>query len=196
MKFPSGGPVFFAFVAVLLVLASASSAAAQRRDYMTDEEIEIVRDAQDIDERIAALIRMTDRRFAVLGIEVGGWKDGAKSSETWGEPPKGSRAELLNDIKKILQKAIDDIDNLAANPNAAPIREKGDKKAKKDPERFPKAVRDLASAAGRYINPLKIELDKSTSDVEKGSIIDSIDMCNQILESVGKLPPEEKKVKN
>ncbi len=171
----------------------AENTHAQRRDFLTDEEVEIVREAQDIDARIEALTRMIDRRFHVLGINVNGWKDSAKSSETWGELPKGTRVQLFNDIKRILQKSIDDIDNLAANPNSAPVRDKGDKEAKKDPMRFPSAVRSLASAANRYIGPLKTELDNSTSDIEKGSIIDSIDMCNQIMEAVGKLPPPEPK---
>ena len=51
-----------------------SSISAQRRDFLTDEEIEIVRDAQDIDARIDVLVKMMDRRFGVLGINVNGWK--------------------------------------------------------------------------------------------------------------------------
>ncbi|MCC6329569.1 MAG: hypothetical protein IT174_13725 [Acidobacteria bacterium] len=187
MKLISSGP-FRGLIAILVCVVCSVSISAQRRDYLTDEEIEVVRDAQDIDARVGVLIKMIDRRFAVLGINVNGWKDGEKTSSTWGEPPKGARSELLNDIKKILQKAVDDIDNLAANPNSAPIRDKDDKRAKKDPERFPKAVRALAAASKRYLDPLKMELDRSTRDEEKGSIIDSIDLCNQIIDAVGRLP--------
>ena len=180
----------------LFVLASASTAAAQRRDYMSEAEIEIIRDAQDIDTRIEVLTRMIDRRFAVLRIEVGGWKQAKKESDAWGEMPKGTRLELFSDIKKLLQKAIDDIDNLAAHPNAAPIRdkeEKNSKEAKKDPQRFGLAVRKLGQAAGRYLTPLKSTLDKATDEKEKGLLLDSIDFCNQIIDAVGKLPPESKK---
>lgn len=183
-------------LAVICLAAAAASASAQRRDYLTEQEVEIVRDTQDIDTRIEVLTKMIDRRFNVLGINVNGWKDASKTSDIWGELPKGTRAELLNDIKKILQKAVDDIDNLAANPSAAPIREKNDRRAKKDPERFPNAVRELASAAGRYRNPLKMEMDRSKDDTEKGSIIDSIELCDQIIAAVGKLPPEVKKAKS
>ena len=180
----------------LFVLASASTAAAQRRDYMSEAEIEIIRDAQDIDTRIEVLTRMIDRRFAVLGIEVGGWKQAKKESDAWGEMPKGTRLELFSDIKKLLQKAIDDIDNLAAHPDAAPIRdkeEKNSKEAKKDPQRFGLAVRNLGLAAGRYLTPLKSAFDKSTDEKEKGVLLDSIDFCDQIIDAVGKLPPESKK---
>jgi hypothetical protein len=185
-----------AIILIFICLFAAASASAQRRDFLTEQEVEIVRDSQDIDARIDVLAKMIDRRFHVLGINVNGWKDAGKVSDTWGELPKGTRAELFSDIKKILQKAVDDIDNLAANPNAAPIREKGDKRAKKDPDRFPASVRDLAAAAGRYLGPLKAEMDRSTSDQEKGSIIDSIELCDQIIEAVGKLPPEVKKAKS
>ena len=194
---PKAKALVFFLLSAACVLASATAAAAQRRDYLTEAEVEIIREAQDIDVRIEVLTRMIDRRFHVLAINVNGWKDVAKPSDTWGDLPTGTRAQLLNDIKRILQKAIDDIDNLAANPNAAPIRDKGDKEAKKDPQRFPTSVRTLASAANRYLGPLRMELDNSTSELEKGSIIDSIEMCKQILDAVGKLPPPEvKKSKN
>ncbi len=170
-----------------------SPAAAQRRDFMTDEEIELIRDSQDIDARIEVLAKMIDRRFEVIGIEVGGWKQGGKQSDTWGAAPKGSSLEILSDIKKLLQKAIDDIDNLSEHPDSAPIREKGDKEAKKDPQRFSVAVRSLAQAAQRYLSAFKTLLDKSTDDMEKGLLLGSMDLSNQIIESVSKLPPEVKK---
>jgi len=183
--------VLLAFV--LCTVAFTSSLSAQRRDYMSDQEIEIIRDAQDIDIRIDVLAKMIDRRFAVLGIDVGGWKQAQKESDQWGELPKGTKLELFSDIKKLLQKAIDDIDNLASHPDSAPVREKGDKQAKKDPNRFPDAVRNLGHAAGRYLAPLKLELDKTSNDKEKGVLLDSIDFCGQIIEAVGKLPPEPQK---
>lgn len=186
----------FLLATAFLFICSSLDANAQRRDYMTEAEVEIIREAQDIDARVDAITRMIDRRFLVLNVNVNGWKDAAKTSDLWGELPKGSRAELFNDIKRLLQKAVDDIDNLAANPDAAPIRDKGDKRAKKDPERFPNSVRSLAAASARYLGPLKAELDRSASEIEKGSIIDSIELCDQIIEAVGKLPPEVKKSKN
>ncbi len=182
--------------AVILTIGGASSASAQRRDFMTDEEIELVRDAQDIDLRIDVLTKMIDRRFAVLGIEAGGWKQPQKESETWGDAPKGSRIELLLDIKKLLQKAIDDIDNLSEHPNSAPIRDKSEqneKQAKKDARRFPDAVRNLAAASKRYQTALKTAFDKTTEEKEKGPILASIEFCDQIIEAATKLPAETEK---
>ncbi|MEJ7847110.1 MAG: hypothetical protein WKF92_03360 [Pyrinomonadaceae bacterium] len=168
-------------------------ASAQRRDFMTDEEIELIRDSQDIDARIEVLAKMIDRRFEVLGVDVGGWKQGGKHSDAWGAAPKGSRLEILSDIKKLLQKAIDDIDNLSEHPDSAPVREKGDKEAKKDPQRFSVAVRSLGQAAQRYLPAFRSQLDNSKADMEKGLLLASIDLSNQIIEAIGKLPPEIKK---
>src|SRR5688500_14541362 len=90
---------FFLFIFLIPV-----EAPAQRRDYMTEPEIELVRDAQDIDQRIEVLTKMIDRRFAVLGLEVGGWRPTAKEQEKWGVVVTGSRSELLSDIRNLLQK--------------------------------------------------------------------------------------------
>lgn len=188
-------PKLLVLLLAFLCLA-AVAVPGQRRDFLTDNEIEIIRDAQDIDERVLVLTRMIDRRFHVLGINVNGWKDAAKPSDTWGDLPEGTRVQLFNDIKKILQKAVDDIDNLSANPNAAPIREKGDKRAKKDPGRFDLAVRELGTAASRYRPVLADEAQRSKDEVERGAMIYTIELCDQIIEAVGKLPPEEKKGKN
>ncbi len=46
-----------------LTLLLPAAANAQRRDYLTDEEIELVRDAQEIDKRIGVLTKAIDRRF-------------------------------------------------------------------------------------------------------------------------------------
>ncbi len=187
-------------LALLFIFGAVVPTSGQRRDFLTEAEVEIIREAQDIDTRIEVLTRMIDRRFHVLGLNVNGWKNAAKPSDVWGELPTGTRVQLLNDIKRILQKAVDDIDNLAANPSSAPVRDKSDRadrrEAKKDPERFPNAVRSLAAAAARYQTPLKMELDRSTSEIEKGSIIDSLELCEQIIAAVPKLPPEAKKAKN
>ncbi|MGE0245347.1 MAG: hypothetical protein AB7Q37_06845 [Pyrinomonadaceae bacterium] len=188
-------PKYLALLVAFLCVAAAA-VPGQRRDFLTENEIEIVRDAQDIDARVVALSRMIDRRFFVLGINVNGWKDAGKASDTWGALPEGTRVQLFNDIKKILQKAVDDIDNLAANPNAAPIRDKGDKRAKKDPGRFAVAVRELGTAANRYRPVLADEVERSKDEVERGAMIYTIELCDQIIEAVGKLPPEPTKTKN
>ncbi len=176
-------------------LLSPPSAAAQR-DYFTPEEIEIIRYEQEIDQRMDVLVHAIDRRFAVLKIEVNPPKR-PKKDEVWGELPTGTRLELLYDIKRILQKAIDDIDSLSERPDSAVIYvDPKEKKPKGFAELFPKAVRNLAAAAKRYGPVLKAELDKKNEMGETGSILDSLQMCDEIIAAVAKLPAEVKKGKN
>ena len=94
------------------------------------------------------------------------------------------------------QKAIDDIDSLAERPDSAILPDPSDKKAKQSfHDVFPKAVRTLADAARRYQPALKSELDKQTDPSEKGSILDSLEMCDQIIASLERLPAQVEKAK-
>lgn len=159
---------------LFLAIAAPTQAIAQKRDYMTDAESELVREAQEIDRRIDILVKMIDRRFAVINnepIKV------EKSSEKWGESPTGTRIELLSDISKLLQKAIDDIDDVAAHNRM-------------DSQLFPKAMRNLAAASNKFLPQLKAVYDKSPDEKEKGLIIGATEFCNQILEASLKLPKD------
>jgi len=190
MKFT---PFFLLIVGAFTVLLPSTAAA--QRDYFTLEEIEIIRDAQEIDLRIEALVKMIDRRFTAMKVEVGGAKISAKDTEKWGVLPESSRFQLLLDIKRILQKAVDDIDSLAERPDSAILSdpEDKDKKRPKGIELFPIAVRHLAAAAKRYQPALKAELDAPNSAAEKGSVLDSLEFCDQIIAAVAKLPPPKPK---
>ena len=182
-----GGTFLFAVAALLFFCPAAD---AQRRDFMTEPEIEIVRDAQDIDMRIDVLTKMIDRRFAALKIEAGGWKIPTKESEKWGAEPEGTRLQLLTDITRLLQKAVDDIDDVAEHDANAQTQNKTTGKL------FPKAVRMLSSSAARYSPILQTTLKTAVDDKERGAILDAADVCAQIIEAAAKLPPEIKKGKN
>ena len=180
--------LLFAIAAIALLLWT--DAAAQRRDYMTDAESDVVRDAQDIDLRIEVLVKMIDRRFSVLNINVGGAAIPAKESEKWGPAPTGTRMEILDDIRKLLDKAVDDVDNIAMHPNAVRYDtvDRSDKQKKKDETRFPSSVRNLASAVRRYQPALKSLVDSSKDEKEKGLILASLETCDEIISSTTKLP--------
>jgi cobalamin biosynthesis protein CobT len=170
--------VFATIFCVALVLPT--SAKAQRRDYLTEAEIELVRDNQQIDLRIAVLTKAIDRRLAVIKNQP------VKEKEVWGEPPKGTRTELLIDIEKLLQKAIDDIDEVAERS--------------KDSQFFPKAVNKLAASCTEYLPQFKSFLDATKDGKESGSLLGSIESCNSVIAASAKVPKEpakeEKKKKN
>lgn len=177
--------LLFTFV---IAAAFSSNAAAQRRDYMTEAEIELVRDAQDIDTRIDVLTKMIDRRFVVLGMDSGGAKPPSKGSDKWGDPPTGTRAQLLSDISKILQKAVEDIDDVAR-------REEG-----KQSRFFIMAMHKLSAAATKFQPQFKTLLDAVKDEKERGALLNAGELCNQIIEASSKvpreIPKEEKKKKN
>lgn len=183
-------PAIFAIGFFLFAIHHSPVSAYGQRDYFTDAEIELIRDAQQIDQRIIVLTHAIDRRFGVLNLNVSA--PPKKPPGDWGELPIGARIEMLADIKYILRKAVEDIDNLAERPESIVI-DVNEKKPKGYSELFPKAVRLLAAAAERYRPVFKTELDKTNSDAEKGVILDSIEMCDEIITSVAKLPAATKK---
>jgi hypothetical protein len=179
---------------VLTFIVSATSSSAQaRRDYMTDAEIELVRDAQDIDTRIDVLTKMIDRRFAVLKLDVGGAKIPNKETDKWGPAPEGTRMEILDDIRKVLDKAIDDIDDTAMHPGKYVIDpDKPDKVKKTDEGRFPASVKNLAASAKRYQPALRSLLDKTSDEREKGLVLNAIESCDEIISATTKIPAQTK----
>lgn len=180
-----------AFSAALLLIAAFvvlfTSAAAQPRDYMSDEEIELIRDAQDIDLRIDTLSMMIDRRFTALGIDAGGAKIKSKDADKWGPEPTGTPLQLFHDIRLLLQKAADDIDDIAGRNEISQAQNKMEGKL------FPKAVRSLAASATRYLPLLETAGYKTDDRMQAGTIAKAIELCEQIIESAKKLPPEPTK---
>jgi len=168
-KFKISLAIFVVFTCFCCVIQTK----AQRRDYLTEAEIELVRDAQQIDLRVAVLSRAIDRRFAVINNQT------PKEKSEWGELPKGTRTELLIDIEKLLQKSIDDIDDVAARS--------------KDSKFFPKAVNHLADKCREYQPQFKTFFDKAENEKEKGALLGSMQECNDIIEASSKVPKEEKK---
>jgi hypothetical protein len=185
----STGFLFGALFLLFMTLAGAVETRAQKRDFMTEAEIELVRENQDIDLRVDVLTKMIDRRFSALKIDAAGWKPPAKETDKWGEEPAGSRIELLTDIRRLLQKAVDDIDDVAEHDANALTQNKTTGKL------FPKAVRKLNAAAERYMPIFKSTLKTTTDDREQGAILASIDLCEQIIEAATKLPAEIKEKK-
>lgn len=176
-------------LALLTIAAIVTTAPAQRRDFVTEQEAEIIREAQEIDLRVEALTKFIDRRLAAANIAGHTWTPPKKNSELWGPEPAGSRSELLSDIKRILQKSIDDIDDIASRTSTAiEGNEVGGKL-------FPKAVKNLAAAARRYKPIFQAELEASKSNTDRGLLMQSIEFCDQIIEASANLPAEEPKKK-
>lgn len=191
-----------------LTLVFPPTSNAQRRDYLTDEEIELVRDANEIDKRIEVLVKAIDRRLLVINNDTTQEKQLKKDSDKWGALPSGTKTELLSDISSILQKAIDDIDDLAArkNMNEKLLQNTSDENEtdtetrrvlKTNDQKFPSAVHNLADASRKYLPILETLGANAGNEKEKGVILRAIESCNMIIEASAQVQkPESKKKKN
>ena len=172
----------------VLILASGSVATAfQAREHFTEQEIELVKDAQILDKRIDVFIKAADRRVLVLsgtGPDAATAKQLKKDSDSWGELPTGSRAELIADIAGIFDEAITNIDDVSSRDEKNPL--------------IAKALRNLAAAATRIVGQLKPAEAQAKGDAELSSFDQLADNADAIIQAASKLgpaPPAEKKGK-
>lgn len=163
------------FLAVFLSIPLAVP--AQRHDYLTEQEADVVREAQEIDQRVNVLTKIIDRRFLALGGGAFDDKKIQKDTEILGDVPKSTRSELLFDINHLLQKAIDDIDNVSEH-------------SQPNDKIFPKAVKKLTESSQRYLPLLKAALDTAENEKDKGLILGSIEFCGEVIEASAKLPKD------
>jgi hypothetical protein len=166
--------------AVLTLSSLAPVSAPQSRDHLTPQEIDLVKDAQVLDKRIDVFIKAADRRLLVLSGPGGATdttsaKQLKKDSETWGELPTGSRAALIDDIAKILDEAITNIDDVSLRDEKNPL--------------IPKSLRKLATATTRIVDQLKPAEEQAKEDAELGSWDQLMENAEAILQASNKLPP-------
>lgn len=172
------------FAAAVVIFASVLPAAAQRRDFVTEQEAELIRKYQSIDERIDILVKMIDRRLVAAGISDVKWR-AKKDSDEWGPEPTGTRLELLSDIRRLFQKAVDDIDDVASrSSNTVETNVAG------SPE-LNSAVRNLAAAARRLGPLFESEAERVENPKERGLLLESADLARQVLEAESNLPKEQ-----
>ena len=170
----------------LLLLASASllqAATLQKRDHLTDKEVDLVKEAQVLDKRIDVFIKAAERRLIVINNSAAAnAKQLKKDSERWGELPTGTRAELVSDIARILDEAITNIDDVSTRDERNPL--------------IPKALRKLAQAVNTMMAQLKPLATEAKGDAEVASFELLNEGAESIIAATTKLPPEvEKKAK-
>ncbi len=154
--------------------------AIQSRDHLTPQEVELVQDAQILDQRIDVFIKAADRRLLVMkGVDAGSAKQLKQDSEKWGELPTGTRAELISDVANILDEAITNIDDVSARDERNPL--------------IPKALRKLAAATTRIVDQLKPLRTQAKGDMEIGSFEQLMENAESIVQAANKLPPPAEK---
>ena len=177
--------IVLAFSLVLLMGPTLLSNATtlQKRDHLTPQEVDLVKEAQALDKRIDVFIKAAERRMMVINnSSAANTKQLKKDAERWGELPSGSRAELVADIAHILDEAITNIDDVSLRDERNPL--------------IPKALRKLAQSVSTILTQLKPLSSQAKSDAEISSFAMLDEDAQSILEAAGKLPAEvEKKAK-
>lgn len=170
--------LFSALVVIsLLQSAQAHAAPDQRREHLTEQEVELVRDTQELDRRSDLFIKIAERRLLVVTGAPAAQAPTAKDLEKWGELPKGTRAALFNDLARIFDEAINNVEDVAARTPDSPL--------------LPKAVRKLSEAATRFLPQLTALRPSATADGEREALEQTIDNLQQIIEAAKRLPDEE-----
>lgn len=169
---------------IFTLAAPVEMRAVQARDHLTEQEVELVRNAQVLDKRIDVFIKAADRRMLVLnGVDATNTKQLKKDAESWGELPTGTRAEIIGDIARIFDEAITNIDDVSFRDEKNPL--------------IPKALRSLAAAVTRIVDQLKPLEAQAKSDSEISSFDQLVANAESIIQAANKLPPPvEKKEKS
>ncbi|MEP7274170.1 MAG: hypothetical protein ABI882_21935 [Acidobacteriota bacterium] len=143
----------------ILVALTLPVGAAQQRDHLTEEEADLVREMQIIDQRIDIFIGAADRRLLVLTNPNPTQKK--KEEERWGPLPTGTKLELLTDLKKILSEAMEKIDDAVARNRNDPL--------------VAKALDKLKKAATRQLVEMRALAGKVTDKREERALAEAIE---------------------
>lgn len=170
----------------LIFIFPSNNVNAQRRDHLTAEEIEIVRDVQEIDYRMIVFIKAIERRLIVLEggikkLDEKQQKKLTKEAEIWGELPKGTNTELISDIDKILDESISKIEDVA------------DRNVESD--LLPLAIHLMADRS-KLLIPRIEKFSVDNKNAREIALINSIvKNCNEIIEASAKITrPDEKEL--
>lgn len=155
---------------------SITSYSAQRRDHLTELEVDQIKEAQVLDKRIEVFVKAVERRMRVItGSTTDTAKQQKKDTELYGDLPTGTRTELVGDIAKILDEAVTNIDDVSAHDEKNPL--------------IPKALRILAKEVTRVVEQLRPLQAQAKDDAELASFEYLIQNAEPILEAANRLPP-------
>jgi hypothetical protein len=150
--------------ALCLVLLALATVNAQKRDHLSDQEADLVREFQEIDKRIEIFIRAADRRLLVLANPDA--KQTKKEEEKWGPLPTGTKLELLQDYKRILEEAEEKLDDAYERNQKSPL--------------LGKALSKFKEAATRQIPRLRALAPQLTEKKEQRALLEAIEEAETV----------------
>ena len=116
--------------------------AQPKRDHLTEKEVALVREYQELDLRVEVFLRAAQRRLLVLTNPQAVQKK--KEEELWGPLPTGSQLELLRDYLRILEELEEKLDDALNLDPRNPLLKKALKKAKEGAASHLPELRSLA----------------------------------------------------
>ncbi|MEZ5308918.1 MAG: hypothetical protein R2684_17365 [Pyrinomonadaceae bacterium] len=176
----------YLLLTVFAGLLLATTSFGQKRDHLTAEEIELVRDVQHVEDRMEVFVHAIERRiYAITGIETLSADDRKrieKDVKHWGELPKGTKAQLYDDIARILDEAVDKFEDVY------------DRKA--DDEYLPYAFYTLYDYCV-ILRPKLAAYAEKTEDKKELSALERADgNCAEVIDAASKIDrPTQKKKK-
>lgn len=167
----------FVLLLIIPIIVPLPASSFQKRDHLTPQEVDLVKEAQILDKRIEVFIRAAERRLIVInGTAATNAKQLKKDAERWGELPAGSRFELVGDIARIYDEAITNIDDVSTRDERNPL--------------IPKALRKLAASVSSVMEQLKPLRAQAKTEGDMASLESLNEYAQSILEAAQKLPPE------
>ncbi|MBL8206665.1 MAG: hypothetical protein JNM09_20695 [Blastocatellia bacterium] len=154
----------FAFAFTLFL----SQANAQTRDHLTEKEVDWVREVQVLDKRVEVFIKAADRRLLVLTNPD--FKQPKKEEEKWGPLPTGTKAELLEDYKRILEEAEEKLDDAYDRKDAL----------------VPKALSKFKEAARKQLEQLRLLEAKLSERRELKALSEAIEEAETVTKGEAK----------
>ncbi len=149
-----------------LFIPFTATAAAPQREHLTPEEVELIRDTQELDKRTAVFIKAAERRLLALSDPSA--KQLKDDLEKWGEV-KGTRTQLLSDVARILDEAVVNIDDAHTHNQKSPL--------------LRKALFKLSEASNRFIPQLVPLRAAAKDDSEREVLEQAIEQAQQIVEA-------------
>src|SRR5262245_13668751 len=163
-RFKSYPLLAFALLSAGLTFSLRVQSQTQKRDHLTEQEVDQVRENQEIDKRIEVFIKAADRRLLVLTNPNATQKK--KDEETWGPLPTGTKLELLTDYKRILEEAEEKLDD-AYNQGAKNTL-------------VPKALKKFKDAASRQVAELRALAPQLTDKREQRALAEAIEEAETV----------------
>lgn len=172
--------IAYIFVLLFIIFAGpgfSRTCPARSRDHLTEQEAGLVADTQELDKRTVVFIKAIERRFLVISNPNATQSN--KDKEIWGPLPTGTHAELIEDIHKIIDEAITNIENVNERDPSNPL--------------IVKSLRKLSDACKGYVVQLSSIQEKSQDERELRAIAKALDNAQEVIDAAQKLPPVKTK---